>query len=477
VLLIFQEAIGVLALAILLLEAGAAISLRMRGFERPEAMGAAMVPSLCLRTVLLLGVAACAFEVAPRPWLVLVGALVFCCVGRLRRRTRRSTQSFAHRQSAFVEDATLLAKTQDNWGVVWKLGSGERGAPDLIPYLRLSLDKRVSVPQARWLERQRGRQASPLRLSNRLVAGLTAGACAICLAVGASAYVAQRVFPQGTPPALGSGEAGTHQGTGHAAGIGRQGATPHMSSTASGAQATSHARDWSSRCLHLPGFGAPEWAQPYLNALYLGGMDLHANSPPGTAGGCTARAISPTAEGGSFVYTVGRGAEDEVLSLATVSRRFGPAIFLAPAAKYALALIEHGRGPVGGLPTITAANGDVSAIMTELGTFALVRPEEHIPGEPNLAAQYVELPPAVSTAWMSAQREVGHWLWPRLTKRTGAGETFLLATQPAGERGLSVDYEPATGDARRAAVSVPYEEPSPELNEAELSRFARTAGP
>jgi hypothetical protein len=140
-----------------------------------------------------------------------------------------------------------------------------------------------------------------------------------------------------------------------------------------------------------------------------------------------------------------------------------------------IALIEHTPGPVSGLPTIPVANGDVSAVTTEQGTFALVRAEEHLPGEPNTAAPYIELPPLVSTAWMSAMREFHGWLWPQTPSHTSTTETFTFTADPSGS-GLhsTVIYEPANHTASRS--SIPYTEPTKELNEEDLKHYARLAG-
>ena len=100
-----------------------------------------------------------------------------------------------------------------------------------------------------------------------------------------------------------------------------------------------------------PEFGAPPWAAPVLYALYLGGLQLASNPPPGATGGCTGRAVVPAKLVGSSVYTVGRGADGAVLTVAVDSIALGPQVCMAPAARAALALIETGTMPIGGSPT------------------------------------------------------------------------------------------------------------------------------
>jgi hypothetical protein len=231
---------------------------------------------------------------------------------------------------------------------------------------------------------------------------------------------------------------------------------------------------WQTICPTLPEDGAPGWAKRELNALYLGGLSLHATPPPGTDGGCTGKAIVPEREHGAFVYTIGRNASGEIRSVAVDSHEFGPAIFLSPAAQRVIALIERGEGPVGGWPKLAVGSGDLSAAMSEQGTVLLVRPREHLTGDEDLAAPYVEMSPTVATAFAGAIREFGSWLWPLPPLHVGRYEEFRLASDPQGEHvTYRVRYDPSTGVARRDGYT--YRLPQSPLSEADLKAEAEKA--
>jgi hypothetical protein len=229
---------------------------------------------------------------------------------------------------------------------------------------------------------------------------------------------------------------------------------------------------WEAACRHLPGYGAPAWARADLNALYLGGIRLNATKPPGTAGGCTGKAV--VKEDGAFVYTIGKNLQGETLSIALDSLEFGPAIFLAPAAQRVIALIEHGWSPLGGLPTMPVAGGDVAAILTEQGTIALVRSETHLPNRPDVATPYTELPPAAASAWSGAMHELNRWLWPLPPQTSNGVEVFPLALDAGGkERVFSIVYDPGSGAAQRDQYR--YQLPAHQLDQGELERHVRSA--
>ncbi|HWA52948.1 MAG TPA: hypothetical protein VG816_02110 [Solirubrobacterales bacterium] len=226
-------------------------------------------------------------------------------------------------------------------------------------------------------------------------------------------------------------------------------------------------------CRFPPARGAPRWARSDLNALYYGGKLLNANPPPGNIGGCTEKAVTITTPQGDFVYTIGHNLEGEVRSVAVVSSEYGPAIFLAPAAKYVIGLIVHGVAPLGGYPTMEAAGGDMAAITTPQGTFILIRAALHLPGMPEFAAPYIKLVPTVGAAWLEAMRESDAWLWPRALAGS-AGREFVLTTDPNGNTSTYVvSYDPVSGTARREGYQ--YELPEPQLAQAELEHYAALA--
>jgi hypothetical protein len=230
---------------------------------------------------------------------------------------------------------------------------------------------------------------------------------------------------------------------------------------------------WEEVCPTLPDLGAPSWAGPILDSLYLGEQPLEANPPPGTAGGCTGNATVPESLHGAFVYTIGRDASGEILSVA-VDSPLGPAIFLAPAAQRVLGLIEAGVEPLGGYPTMDVASGDVEAVISPRGTFALVRAEKHLPGSASVATPYVVLPPTVTTAWIGAMRERGIWLWPSEPAPANGVSTFRLTPGASGEgRATNVHYFTTDRSARRDQYA--YSSPEVNIGQAELEAFTKLA--
>lgn len=228
-------------------------------------------------------------------------------------------------------------------------------------------------------------------------------------------------------------------------------------------------------CQVEPGEGAPAWAKEKLRALYYGHPRLHATAPPGTdAGGCPGPVIVPATPRGAFAYQIGRSPLGEVLSVAVVSKRFGPEIFLAPAAQRVIALIGEGIAPLGGYPRLNLVGGDLVSITTPEGTILLVRDEKHLPDEPHVAAPYVELPPAVATAFLEVLRERDGWLWPLSPVTSDGGEVFeLTANSQLSSGKIEIHYDPTTGGAVRGPFD--YRLPVPQLDEAALMRLAKRA--
>ncbi len=182
----------------------------------------------------------------------------------------------------------------------------------------------------------------------------------------------------------------------------------------------------------------------------------------------------PAAQHGAFAYQIGRNPLGEVLSVAVVSKRFGPEIFLAPAALRVIALIGEGIAPLGGYPRLNLAGGDLISITTPEGTILLARDEKHLPGEPHVAVPYVELPPAVATAFLEVLRERDDWLWPLPPATSDGGEAFELTANSQSSSGeLEIHYDPTTGGAVRGSFD--YRLPLAQLDEAALVRFAKRA--
>ncbi|MGE0066244.1 MAG: hypothetical protein AB7T48_02725 [Solirubrobacterales bacterium] len=228
-------------------------------------------------------------------------------------------------------------------------------------------------------------------------------------------------------------------------------------------------------CTHMPGDGAPEWAEANLNALYLGNPRLNATPPPGfKEGGCTTGAIVPAAGHGEFAFAVGKNPAGEVRSVAVVSRRFEPAIFVAPAAQRVLHRIREGQMPLGGYPTTNVAGGDMTVILTPKGSAVLTRASKHPPGLPDVATPYTEMPPTVAAAFVEAMNERGHWLWPAPPERREGAEVFpLRARVSEGLPDLEVTLDRRTGVAVRGQHT--YDPPEAQLSLPELRHHASSA--
>jgi hypothetical protein len=287
--------------------------------------------------------------------------------------------------------------------------------------------------------------------------------CFVAFSAAADDGLQKLVVPD-PPPAKVAGDGSQADGPGEAA-VAATSASPGQGSGAS-------AED-ERPCPHLPAFGAPAWARSDLNALYYGTKKLNATPPPGRIGGCTSRAIVPTAEHGTFVYTIGRNALGEIRSVAVDSLEFGPAIFLAPAAQRVLALLRRGLAPLGGYPIMEVVGGDAVAITSERGTFALVRRSKHLP-DSALATPYVELSPTAATAWAGAMHERGGWLWPLSPMDAGGLKEYPLTVYSDSTRAIAaVTYDPGDGTAQRDQYS--YHLPEPQIGQYELEAYARTA--
>jgi hypothetical protein len=231
------------------------------------------------------------------------------------------------------------------------------------------------------------------------------------------------------------------------------------------------AKGTKSGCSSQTPLGAPRWARHDLRALYLGGLGGEATKPPGfRIGGCPGRAVVPAGLDGSFVYAVGRGPGGEIRSLVVDSERFGPEIFLAPAAQKVLALIGSGVIPLGGHPRLFPAGGDVVTVTTPEGTIVLVRAEEHEPGRVGVATPYIELPATVATAWLGAMGEAERWLWPLQPRPVAGGMVYGLAENPGGHATYKVIYDPRTGGATRDGFT--YTRPETPLGYLELKAWA-----
>lgn len=166
---------------------------------------------------------------------------------------------------------------------------------------------------------------------------------------------------------------------------------------------------WSDLCPLLPGADAPGFAAEQLKRLYLGPQLDNADPPPGAEqGGCTGLT---TVIDGHFAFLEGKDDTGALKSVAVVSKLFGPAIFLAPAAKRVRKLIDRYRDIGGWLRTRVGRGGDYYGVRSPLGTCILMRPAPVLADGSGRTQGYVVLPPAAATLWMQTMRRYGSWLW------------------------------------------------------------------
>jgi hypothetical protein len=216
-----------------------------------------------------------------------------------------------------------------------------------------------------------------------------------------------------------------------------------------------------SQCAVSPGAGAPSWARRDILHLYLGGGGSPGGEAPGTVvAGCPGKIEKISGRDGVFVYTLGEGpTSSQPLSIAVDSKRFGPALFLAPAVKPVLALI-HQFGAVGGMHRFLVGTGGFYPVQTHDGTYILIRRES---GTEQQAKAYTLIPPVVAQAWSLA---------------TGRSETFLWPVPRQEKEGVTYRFYTDTTPARLAySFSYrPSDTTEPELGEAELQEDADRAG-
>ena len=188
-----------------------------------------------------------------------------------------------------------------------------------------------------------------------------------------------------------------------------------------------------------------------LEALYLGGAGLdrdEVDDPPGASGGCTGPAVVSPPGRTRFVYVVGTDKAGKILSVAVVSRQFGAAIFIAPAAAPVLELIAT-YGDIGGMRRIDAGSGQIYGVPTPYGTALLVRGRVVQPGPSQLAVPYVALVPGAVSAWFKTMDDLGRWLWPVAAGRErGTTRIDLVPSLAAGLVLRSLFVDPSAHTAR-----------------------------
>lgn len=220
---------------------------------------------------------------------------------------------------------------------------------------------------------------------------------------------------------------------------------PSVSTNASSTSPTPAPLTWEQLCGTLPGFDAPEWARATAYGLLLG------NGGPGAnVAGCTGttRSLPSTSD---FIYLVGRDQSGTARSVTVVARdtgSFPPAVFLAPAADGALRLIAQ-DGPIGGSPRFDVAVGDAQFAYSSEGTTVFMRTTKVLPGSPEYAAPYVELPPAVSEEWYADVVASREWLWVSVAPNDPATgrQKFIFTTSKNKTTVAKVEFDTASREA------------------------------
>ncbi len=208
--------------------------------------------------------------------------------------------------------------------------------------------------------------------------------------------------------------------------------------------------------------GGPLWVDEDITHLYLGGAGVGAAEAPGTAiAGCPGELHLTQTASGLFAYTEGKSpAEGQPRSIAVDSRRFGPALFLAPAVEPVQALL-HRFKIVGGIRRYSVFGGDFYPVQTPAaGTYILIRRET---GTKQGAVPYTVVPPVVAQAWTVAIAKSQTFLWP----------------VPRYENGETIYAFESNSTPSRVVYTFPYRPSNimePELSEEELEADANLAG-
>jgi hypothetical protein len=234
-------------------------------------------------------------------------------------------------------------------------------------------------------------------------------------------------------------------------------------------------QEWADSCPSDPGLRAPRWARDRLHALYLGGMRLNADPPPGITGGCTGPPIFPSGHDEGFVYVEGRDSDGELKSVAVVSKLYGSGLFIAPAAKSALALIKMFHD-IGGMRRTNAGDGQVYGVKTPLGTAILMRSGTMLGDGSGRAQDYLMLRPAAAALWWRAVQDYGSWLWALSGgKVDGKQRIVLMANLLTRARVKTIVFDPATGSARFDRSSRWCGPEGIAINQEQLESYAGTA--
>jgi hypothetical protein len=167
------------------------------------------------------------------------------------------------------------------------------------------------------------------------------------------------------------------------------------------------------------------------------------------------------------------------MSVAVYSKKYGAALFLAPATRIIEDLIGK-IGELGGSNRIPVGNGDFYLIYTPSGTFALVRDQKVRADKPDRAQPYTMLPPPVFDDWLLEMEAGAQWLWvygKSADVATGRERFRLVLSAIRREYVSTIEYDRASGQAFRMVNGrwIPNRASGNAVPASEVRALARTA--
>ena len=210
-----------------------------------------------------------------------------------------------------------------------------------------------------------------------------------------------------------------------------------------------------------------------LRALYLGGSaERGSDSAPGAAAGCTGQTLFSKGDQDGFAYVIGTDSSGSMLSVGTTSKRFGSAIFLAPAAKPVHRLLSTYLD-IGGWPRTAVGHGDYYGITTPKGTAILMRPS--VVRSDGRAKPYVTLTPAAAALWLKAMHDASAWLWPIPGGTINGKQRIKLLSNLATNTAVGTIFiDSQTGRARLASHNA-WHDSGQRIDRAEIQSLALLA--
>jgi hypothetical protein len=341
---------------------------------------------------------------------------------------------------ALLDETNVVSADFDNWfaelAVRPLVDTSASAAPnDTSPADSPVAPADAPPPSSKW-------QISVTRVSVAFVLALLCGAC-FATALGRAAASAISSYDSGTSTTTATTAPTTTAPTTTATTTATTTTTPTTTGPDDGSTQSSQQILWMSLCDFLPGAEAPAWARDILYEAYLG-----INGFGALVAGCTGEVFKV---GEDFVYQEGRQPQTGYLqSVAVVSRRWPPAIFLSPLAPRVEELITT-SGAVGGSQRHDVGNGDFQLLYNRSGTYAFVRETKNVAGASTDAAPYIELAPPVADIWSAESQSVGLFLWPERVSVDARGVTTFRFVRDPISKGVvaTVRYDPASGRAMR----------------------------